>query len=163
MIRIGLLSDTHGIWDDSMKAFFEPCDELWHAGDIGSLQLADTIGAYRPLRAVYGNIDDGSTRAALPLYRRFEVEGVRVLMMHIIGAPGRYEAEVQSMLAEQPVDLLVGGHSHILRVERDDRYGLLFMNPGASGLFGPHKVRTALRFHVECGRVRGLEVWERSR
>ena len=160
---VGLLSDTHGVWDDAMADFFAPCDELWHAGDIGGLALADTMARYRPLRAVHGNIDDAATRAEYPEYQHFEVEGLWVLMLHIGGAPGHYAARVVELLAQHRADVLVCGHSHILRVERDASQGVLYMNPGASGFFGPHAVRTALRFQVSGGRVGGLEVWERSR
>lgn len=146
-----------------MANFFAPCDELWHAGDIGGLGLADTIARYRPLRAVYGNVDDATTRGEYPHHQFFEVEGLWVLMLHIGGAPRAYSPEAVELLAQHRADVLVCGHSHILRVERDAARGLLYMNPGASGLFGPHTVRTALRFSVEAGRVGGFEVWEHSR
>lgn len=146
-----------------MANFFAPCDELWHAGDIGGLALADTIARYRPLRAVHGNVDDAATRAEYPCYQHFEVEGLWVLMLHIGGAPGGYSPGALELLAQHRADVLVCGHSHILRVERDSARGLLYMNPGASGFFGPHTMRTALRFRVEAGRVGGVEVWERSR
>lgn len=160
MTRIGLLSDTHGWWDDRYLQYFEPCDEIWHAGDIGSLELADRIAAFKPLRAVCGNIDGGMTRRVYPPFLSFECEGVRVLMTHIGGYPRHYDPRaVQQIQALRP-KLFIAGHSHILKVMYDPVYELLAVNPGAAGEFGFQKVRTAIRLTFDAGEMRDMEVGE---
>lgn len=160
MKRIGLLSDTHGFWDDRFEEYFRDCDEIWHAGDIGSLALAEKFEALKPFRAVHGNIDDFRVRAAFPERLRFEIEGVDVLMTHIGGYPGKYDARVAKILSMSPPKLFVCGHSHILRVMYDKRCGFLAVNPGAAGVQGFHKVRTLVRLALDSGRVTDAEVIE---
>lgn len=160
MKKIGLLSDTHNVWDDKYEHYFADCDEVWHAGDIGSLELANRFEALKPFRAVYGNIDDFSTRQAYPETLRFTLEGVEVLMTHIGGYPGRYDPKIRLQLYSKPPKLFVCGHSHILKVMYDKNLECLHMNPGAAGKYGFHKVRTLLRFVLDAGNIRDLEVVE---
>ncbi|MDR0729059.1 MAG: metallophosphatase family protein [Prevotellaceae bacterium] len=160
MKRIGILSDTHHCFDVPLRRFFSTSDELWHAGDIGAIGLADEISAFKPLRAVYGNIDGGDVRAVYPRCLRFAVEGVDVLMIHIGGYPGRYAPEVLPLLRSCPPKLFVAGHSHILKVVYDPVFQLLHINPGAAGTYGFHKVRTAVRLVIDGGDIRDLEVLE---
>ncbi|HLW09309.1 MAG TPA: metallophosphoesterase family protein [Fermentimonas sp.] len=160
MKKIGLLSDTHGHWDDKFNKYFADCDEVWHAGDIGSMALAEKFEELKPFRAVYGNIDDYKTRLAYPEILNFEIENVKIMMTHIGGYPGRYEPSIISKLKAGRPKLFISGHSHILKVMYDEKFGLLHMNPGAAGLYGFHKVRTLLRFVVDDGNIRDLEVIE---
>lgn len=160
MKKIGLLSDTHGYWDERYARYFEPCDEIWHAGDIGSLEVADRLAALRPLRAVYGNIDGRELRLRFPQTLRFEVEGAEVLMKHIGGYPGNYDPSVRGSLFTRPPQLFVSGHSHILKVKYDRTLSMLHINPGAAGKQGFHRVRTLVRFAIEAGRFSDLEVIE---
>lgn len=163
MKRIGLLSDTHGMWDDKFYEYFKDCDEIWHAGDIGTLQLADKFENFKSFRAVYGNIDDASVRAAYPKTSRFEIEGVDVLMTHIGGYPGRYNSEVLKIIKENAPQLFICGHSHILKVIYDKKYDCLHINPGAAGIYGIHQVRTLIRFVLDNGNIRDLEIIEMKR
>lgn len=160
MKRIGLLSDTHGHWDDRYTKHFAECDEIWHAGDIGSLEVAERLAAFRPLRAVCGNCDGGDLRRLFPLVLRFRCEEADVLMKHIGGYPGRYDRSVAGMLLRRPPRLFISGHSHILKVKYDPALGLLHINPGAAGLQGWHRVRTLVRFTVDGCDFRDLEVIE---
>lgn len=160
MKRIGLMSDTHGYLDDKVLKCFAECDEIWHAGDLGTVELADTLESYKPFRAVYGNIDGADLRARYPLDMHWECEGLRVWMTHIGGYPGRYSQRVRSALRHDPPGLFITGHSHILKVMPDKALGLLHMNPGAAGNHGFHKVKTLLRFTVEAGQVKALEAIE---
>lgn len=160
MKKIGLLSDTHGYWDERYARYFEPCDEIWHAGDIGSLEVADRLAALRPLRAVYGNIDGRELRLRFPQTLRFEVEGAEVLMKHIGGYPGNYDPSVRGSLFTRPPQLFVSGHSHILKVKYDRTLSMLHINPGAAGKQGFHRMRTLVRFAIEAGRFSDLEVIE---
>ena len=160
MKRIGLLSDTHGHWDDRYTKHFAECDEIWHAGDIGSLEVAERLAAFRPLRAVCGNCDGGDLRRLFPLVLRFRCEEADVLMKHIGGYPGHYDRSVSGMLLARPPRLFISGHSHILKVKYDPSLGLLHINPGAAGLQGWHRVRTLVRFTVDGADVRDLEVIE---
>ena len=160
MKRIGLLSDTHGYWDDRYTKHFAECDEIWHAGDIGSLEVAERLAAFRPLRAVCGNCDGGDLRRLFPLVLRFRCEEADVLMKHIGGYPGRYDRSVAGMLLRRPPRLFIAGHSHILKVKYDPALGLLHINPGAAGLQGWHRVRTLVRFTVDGCDFRDLEVIE---
>jgi putative phosphoesterase len=157
---IGIISDTHNTFDDALRQFLSPCDEIWHAGDIGSIELADRIAAFRPLRAVFGNIDGGATRVAYRQWLDFECEQVRALITHIGGYPGRYESAAQQKISEVRPKIFIAGHSHILKVMYDRRNELLFINPGAAGHSGFHKVRTAVRLAIDGGRIGGLEVGE---
>ncbi len=151
MKRIGLLSDTHYCFDEKLYRFFDEVDELWHAGEMA---------AFKPLRAVFGNCDDWHVRAAYPEVQRFTEEGVDVLMMHIGGYPGNYAYEARQRIEENPPKLFISGHSHILKVVNDQRYGLLHINPGGAGIRGIHAVRTAIRFIIDKGAIRDLEVGE---
>jgi putative phosphoesterase len=160
MKRIGLLSDTHGYWDERYLKYFDTYDEIWHAGDIGSQEVADRLAAFRPLRAVYGNIDGQDMRLRFPEINRFQLEGADVLMKHIGGYPGKYDPSVRQILSTQPPQLFISGHSHILKVKYDPRLHLLHINPGAAGKYGFHKVRTLVRFSITEGNFSNLEVIE---
>ena len=160
MKRIGILSDTHGYWDDRYLTHFEPCDEIWHAGDIGTTELAERLAAFRPLRAVVGNCDGGDLRLMFPERLRWNCEGADVLMTHIGGYPGHYEPRVRNALLARPPRLFICGHSHILKVMPDKMLGLLHINPGAAGLQGWHKVRTLVRLTIDKGEFSDLEVIE---
>lgn len=159
-MKIGLLSDTHGFLDPRIFDFFSDCDEIWHAGDIGSMEIANKFEELKPLRAVYGNIDDYKTRIAFPETLRFKVENVDVLITHIGGYPGRYDSSIRSMLSANPPKLFIAGHSHILKVMYDEKLKTLHINPGAAGIYGFHKVRTLIRFVLDCGNIKDLEVIE---
>jgi uncharacterized protein len=160
MKRIGLLSDTHSHWDERFAAFFESCDEIWHAGDIGNIATADAIASIKPLRAVYGNIDDYKVRSSYPKFLQFTCEGVGVLMTHIGGYPGKYEAEVKTLIEKVKPKLFVCGHSHILKVIYDKKNNLLHINPGAAGKQGMHRVRTAIRLTIEDEEMKDMEILE---
>lgn len=160
MTRIGLLSDTHGWWDDRYLQYFEPCDEIWHAGDIGTLEVAQRLADFRPLRAVYGNIDGQELRRLYPQTLRFTVDGAEVVMKHIGGYPGRYDPSIAGSLLARPPRLFISGHSHILKVKYDKTLGLLHINPGAAGRQGFHTVRTLVRFCIDQGQFSDLEVIE---
>ncbi|MDR2954811.1 MAG: metallophosphatase family protein [Prevotella sp.] len=161
MKKIGLLSDTHNWWDEKYEKYFADCDEIWHAGDIGSLTLALRFEALgKPFRAVYGNIDDSKVRAAYPEFLRFEVEGVDALMTHIGGYPGKYDPRVRNILYANPPKLFVTGHSHILKVMFDKKLNCLHINPGAAGKYGFHTVRTLVRFVLNEGNISDLDVIE---
>jgi hypothetical protein len=158
--RIGLLSDTHGWLDPRLKDLFALCDEIWHAGDIGGLHVTDELVSWKPVRAVWGNIDDHKARIAHPEHQRFDLEGVKVWITHIGGRPPRYDRQVLTGLRSSPPDLFICGHTHLCMVKYDERLRFLYMNPGAAGRHGFHQVRTALRFTVEAGNVKDLEVIE---
>lgn len=161
-MKIGLLSDTHGYLDSAVFNYFEACDEIWHAGDFGNLALADELSGFKPLRGVYGNIDGAELRAVYPEQLRFTVNGLSVLMIHIGGYPGRYVPQVRKIMEVDPPGLFISGHSHILKVMYDQKYGCLHLNPGAAGKQGWHKVRTLQRFSIEEGKIKDLEVIELS-
>ena len=160
---IGLISDTHGIFDEPFRQFLEPVDEIWHAGDFGGIQTAEAIAAFKPLKGVYGNCDGYDVRLDYPLYQLFDCEGLKVLMTHIGGYPGRYDPRARALIDEFRPGLFVCGHSHILKVVNDVKRNMLVMNPGAAGIQGFHIVRTALRFRIEGADIRGLEVFELDR
>ncbi|MBO7498242.1 MAG: metallophosphoesterase family protein [Bacteroidaceae bacterium] len=161
MTRIGLLSDTHAWWDDRYAHYFSECDEVWHAGDIGSAELADRFEQLPvTFRAVYGNIDGYDIRLRYPEVLRFTVEGIDVLMKHIGGYPGKYDSSVRSLLFDNPPRLFVCGHSHIMKVKYDKTLGLLHINPGAAGVYGIQAVRTLVRFTLADADIRDLEVIE---
>jgi putative phosphoesterase len=160
MRKIGLLSDTHGYWDDKYYQYFAECDEIWHAGDIGGNNVAERLAAFKPLRAVHGNIDGHQTRIVYPKNQRFICEGVDVWLTHIGGYPGKYAPEIKPEIYANPPRLFVCGHSHILKVTFDKRLRMLCMNPGAAGKYGFHQVRTLLRFEISDGEIRNLEVVE---
>ncbi|MDE5709225.1 MAG: metallophosphatase family protein [Alistipes sp.] len=160
MKRIGILSDTHGTFDDKLREFLRDADEIWHAGDIGSLGLADEIAAYKPLRAVSGNIDGGLTRRVYPDFLSFRCEEVEVLMTHIGGYPRHYDPRAAARIQAVRPKLFIAGHSHILKVMYDPTYDLLAVNPGAAGEFGFHRVRTAIRLTIDGAEMRDMEVGE---
>ena len=160
MKRIGLISDTHNLFDGTLMDFMRDVDEIWHAGDIGSLELADRIAAFKPLRAVCGNIDDSTVRSTYRPVLSFDVEGMRVLMTHIGGYPNHYDHRILPQIMQLHPDIFVSGHSHILKVIYDKRMSLLHLNPGAAGSYGFHRVRTALRFTIDVGAVRDMEIGE---
>ncbi|MDR0421465.1 MAG: metallophosphatase family protein [Proteiniphilum sp.] len=160
MKKIGLLSDTHGFWDEKYVTYFDPCDEVWHAGDIGSPVLAQRFEAIKPFRAVYGNIDDAVIRHSYPHSLRFTLEDVDVMITHIGGYPGRYNPAILPQLRANPPQLFIVGHSHILKVMYDKKLKCLCMNPGAAGKYGSHQIRTLLRFELDGGNIRNLEVIE---
>ena len=160
MKRIGVLSDTHGHWDERLANFFASCDEIWHAGDIGSIGIAEEISSLKPFKAVHGNIDDSKVRNKYPQFQRFHCEEVDVLITHIGGYPGKYERTVREIFKENPPTLFICGHSHILKVIFDKKYNMLHINPGAAGRSGFHQVRTAVRFEIEENSIKNLEVLE---
>ena len=161
-MRIGLLSDTHSFLDERVFDHFAECDEVWHAGDFGSLEVLRTLQEFKPLRGVYGNIDGAGVRAEMPLDLRFECDGLSVFMTHIGGYPGRYDPRVGKILKEEPPvkGLFISGHSHILKVMPDKNLDFLHINPGACGNEGWHKVKTLIRFSIEKGRLFDLQVIE---
>lgn len=160
MKKIGLLSDTHGYWDEKYISHFGECDEIWHAGDIGSVKVAQKFEGFKPFRAVFGNIDGQDIRQMYPEVNRFTLEDVDVLITHIGGYPNRYDPRIKSTLFANPPKLFISGHSHILKVMFDKKIQCLHMNPGAAGIYGFHKVRTLLRFVLDEGNIRDLEVIE---
>lgn len=160
MKRIGLLSDTHGYLDERMMFYLTGCDEIWHAGDIGNLETAQSLSKLKPLRAVYGNADGNSLRIEFHKDLRFKCEEVDVLITHIGGYPKHYAPEIRTELIKNPPKLFISGHSHILRVIYDDKFGMLFINPGAAGIQGFHQVRTMVRFDVDLDKIKNLEVIE---
>ncbi len=163
MPLIGLLSDTHGSMHTSIPGFFRECDEIWHAGDIGNLATAEALQKLKPLRAVHGNIDGQELRLLYPAQLRFTIDGVSVFMIHIGGYPGRYEKQVREILALERPRLFISGHSHILKVINDERFGLLHINPGAAGNSGMHQVITAMRFKIDQGKISDLDILEIKR
>lgn len=160
MKRIGLLSDTHGFLDEAVFRYFAECDEVWHAGDIGTTEVSEKLAAFKPLRVVYGNIDGTGIRKIHPLVLNFRCEEMDVLMIHIGGSPGNYFPEARREITEAQPDLFICGHSHILKVMFDKKNNFLYMNPGAAGNHGFHKVKTILRFTVEGKKVKELEAIE---
>jgi uncharacterized protein len=159
-VRIGFLSDTHGFLDEAVFSYFADCDEVWHAGDFGSIELLRTLRDFKTLRGVYGNIDGTDVRAEVPSELEWNCEGVRTYMTHAGGHPGRYNPDARRELLKRNPDLFLCGHSHILRVMRDPSLGLVYMNPGACGRHGWHKVRTLLRFTVQAGKISDAEAIE---
>jgi len=158
--KIGLLSDTHGFLDEKFFDLFSACDEVWHAGDIGDILVSDQLEKFKTLRAVYGNIDGTEIRVRYPEKNIFSCEQLNVFMIHIGGYPGHYFPGIKEQLSERKPDLFICGHSHILKIMRDDTYNLLHMNPGAAGKSGMHKIRTAIRFSVEGKNITNVEVIE---
>ena len=163
MKRILLLSDTHGYMDNTILQHCQNADEVWHAGDIGNSSVTDQIQEVAVLRAVYGNIDGSELRVQFPLHQRFNCEGLDVWITHIGGYPGRYSSNIRQPINENPPGLFITGHSHILKVMRDNKLNLMHMNPGAIGKHGFHKARTMLRFTVANAEISDLEVIEYPR
>ena len=160
MTKIGVLADTHGYWDERYVEHFAGVDQRWHAGDIGTMQVAERLAAIHPLTAVHGNVDGGDLRYMYPEKVRFRCEDVDVLMKHIGGYPGHYDRSIVNSLFAQPPRLFISGHSHILKVQFDPRLNLLHLNPGAAGLQGWQKVRTLMRFTIDGRDIKDLEVIE---
>ena len=158
-MKIGLLSDTHGIFGPQFRDFFKDCDEIWHAGDFGGgFSIAAEIADFKPLVGVVGNCDERGLIHDYPIHRFFEREGKHILMTHIGGYPGHYGYNALQLIYRCKPDIFVCGHSHILRVMHDDRLDMVVMNPGAAGLQGWHQIRTALRFDIVSGELSNLEV-----
>jgi len=160
MQRIALLSDTHNYLDPKIFKYFESCDQIWHAGDIGTIAIADELAKIKPLVAVYGNIDGSDVRRVHPLNQRFMCENVDVYMTHIGGYPNRYSLEALAEIKRKAPNLFICGHSHILKVMFDQAYKLLHINPGAAGVHGFHKVKTMVRFTIDADKIKDLEVIE---
>ena len=160
MKKILLLSDTHSHIDDQILKYVQQADEVWHAGDIGDLVVTDTIKKIKPLRAVFGNIDNHEARLEFPLHNRFIIDGVDVWITHIGGYPDKYSPTIREEIRKNPPKLFICGHSHILKVQFDKKLNLLHMNPGAAGKHGFHQVRTMLRFEIQNGKIENLEVIE---
>ena len=160
MKKILLLSDTHSYIDDRILAYAQEVDEIWHAGDIGSIDVMEQLEQIKPVRAVYGNIDDHLIRGTYPLHNRFMIEGVDVWITHIGGYPGKYSPKIKKELIANPPKVFICGHSHILKVMPDKELGIIHLNPGAVGKHGFHHVRTMLRFEINQGKLENLEVIE---
>ncbi|PWG04144.1 metallophosphoesterase family protein [Polaribacter aquimarinus] len=160
MNKILLLSDTHGYIDDQILKFVKQADEVWHAGDIGNLDVTDHIKKLKPLRGVFGNIDDKDARREFPLDQKFELENVAVWMTHIGGYPNKYYPRIREEIKLNPPKLFISGHSHILKIQYDKKLNLLHLNPGAAGNHGFHKIRTMLRFYLDNGEIKNLEIIE---
>ena len=163
-MKIGVISDTHGVFSPQFRTFLEPVDEIWHAGDWGGDEsFAKQISDFKPVVGVYGNCDGYDIRGLYPEYQSFEREGLKVLMTHIGGYPGRYDFVAKGLICDIHPDLFVCGHSHILKVQWDDDFKMMTMNPGAAGLQGWQVMRTALRFDIKDGKVENLEVFNLPR
>lgn len=161
---IGVISDTHGVFSDEFKKFLEPVDVIWHAGDFGGgLDFIKQIRDFKPLIGVYGNCDAQEIRYECPLVQLFNCEGAKVMMTHIGGHPGAYRPNVFAMLDAHKPDILVCGHSHILRIEFDKMFNTLFINPGAAGLQGWQQERTAVRFRLADGKPSDMEIFRLPR
>jgi hypothetical protein len=163
MKKILLLSDTHGYIDKKILKYVKQADEVWHAGDIGDVSVTDAIKTLKPLRAVYGNIDNAKIRVEFPEHNRFLCEDVDVWITHIGGYPNRYDTRIREIIKQNPPDLFICGHSHILKVMPDKKLNLLHMNPGAIGISGFHNVRTMLRFEIDGKKIQNLELVEFKR
>jgi uncharacterized protein len=159
-MKIGLLSDTHGWIHPRLFDHFLQCDEIWHAGDIGNIETADKLSAFKPLRAVFGNIDDALVRKVYKENLKFKAEEVKVWITHIGGTPGHYDIKVRTGIYEDPPDLFICGHSHIAKVIYDKKAGFLFVNPGAAGYNGFHKFMTVIRFQIDGKKIHDMELIE---
>ena len=163
MKKILLISDTHGYIDEKIIKYANKVDEIWHAGDIGDISVSDKLKKIKPLRGVYGNIDDQKIRTEFPLHNRFMCEKVNVWITHIGGYPKRYNPKILEELKSNPPDLFICGHSHILKVINDKRLGLLHINPGAIGKYGLHSVRTMVQFEINGKKIENLSIIEFKR
>jgi putative phosphoesterase len=160
MKRIGLISDTHNFLDENVFKHFEQCDEIWHAGDFGAVEIADRLKAFKPLRGVFGNIDGYDIRGNYPEKLRWTCEEVNIFMIHIGGNPPKYIPAVKKELMANPPQLFISGHSHILKIIYDDKLQCLHINPGAAGNQGWHKIRTIVRFTIDGKNMKDCEVIE---
>ena len=163
MKTIGLLSDTHGFIDLQCLEFFQDVDEIWHAGDIGSIEVLNKLESFKPVRAVFGNCDDYNMRLRTKEHLRFFIEDLDVWMTHIGGYPGKYAPQVIEGIKLNPPKLFISGHSHILKVINDPKLNLLHINPGAIGNIGIHSVKTAIKFEIIEGKVQNLQIFEKKR
>lgn len=163
MTKIGLLSDTHGYLHPRVFDFFAQCDQLWHAGDIGNEEVLLALEAFKPLKAVSGNIDSARIRTMVPERQLFTVEGVKVFIIHIGGYPGHYAKGVKNQLLREKPQLFISGHSHITKVMHDPLLNVLHINPGAAGRHGFHKKITFVRFEINGSRIENLEIMEIDR
>ena len=163
MKRIGLLSDTHSYIHPRCYEFFRDCDEIWHAGDIGNINVADTLNKFKPLKAVYGNIDGKDVRTVYKEILVFRIEDVKVLIMHIGGYPGHYSKTAREFIIREKPALFISGHSHILKVMFDQKFNCLHMNPGAAGKYGIHRSITMMRFVIDRDQIKELEVLDIKR
>jgi len=160
MTRIGILSDTHCFLHPKVFEFFAHCDQLWHAGDFGNLEVADKLGTFKPLRGVYGNIDGHELRVHFPKNQLFKVEEKKIFMTHIGGRPGKYDAEAKKIILSIKPDIFVCGHSHICRVQFDQKYQMMYINPGAAGKYGFHLKITLIRFTIDGADLKDMELME---
>ncbi len=160
MTRIGLISDTHNYLDENVFEYFKNCNEIWHAGDFGNIEIADELKSFKLLKGVYGNIDGYDVRSIYPEQISFMCEEVRVMMRHIGGYPPRYNPETKKELLLHQPKLFISGHSHILKVMYDDKLNCLYMNPGAAGKHGWHKIRTLIRFAIDGKEIKDCEIVE---
>ena len=160
MKKIGIISDTHAFWDEKYETYLGECDEIWHAGDFGNLEVIDELKKAGTLRGVFGNIDEAKIRAEFPEINIFECEKVKVVMIHIGGYPNKYAPRVKQILKEEKPQIFISGHSHILKVMYDKELEILHLNPGAAGKHGWHKMRTMLRFEINGEKIENLEVVE---
>jgi uncharacterized protein len=163
MKRIGLLSDTHGFIHPRVFSFYNECDEIWHAGDIGDYNTLSTLSDFKPVRAVFGNIDGGDIRSDLNEYEVFTLEGIKTVIVHIGGYPGRYSTLGRKLINDHKPNLFISGHSHILKVIPDKLNNLLHINPGAAGNNGFHKLITMVKFSINSGNISDLEIFECNR
>jgi len=163
MTKIGLISDTHGYYDDNIKDFFSDCDEIWHAGDIGTCEIIQKLSKIAKVRAVYGNIDGTDIRHTYKQHAKFKCEDMNVWITHIGGYPGRYDAKVKPEIFTNTPDIFISGHSHILKVIYDKKINCLHLNPGAYGKSGIHNVRTALKFDINKKEVINMQIFEAKR
>lgn len=163
MVRIGILSDTHSHWDDRYAQYFADCDEIWHAGDMGDITIAERLENIAKLRAVSGNVDHGQVRRRFPELDIFEIEGVKILLTHIGGYPGKWAPGMKKLLKDNQIKLMVDGHSHILKIMFDHELGVLHINPGAAGLQGWQKQRTLVRLTIDGSEIRDCEIIELGR
>ena len=160
-MKIGLISDTHGYIDEKVKKYFADCDEIWHAGDFGNIEVSDKLRRLAPLRGVYGNIDGQDVRISHPEHQKFTIEGLKVWITHIGGYPGRYNPKIREDIYRLKPDLFICGHSHILKVMPDKKVkNLLHINPGAAGIVGIHKVKTIMTFEINAGKISEMKVIE---
>ena len=161
MPKIGLISDTHGYLDPKVFEYFKDCDEIWHAGDFGTVEVSDKLADFKSLKGVYGNIDGQEIRLIHPLHQSFEVDGIRVFMTHIGGYPGHYNSSIMEELMTNTPDLFICGHSHILKVISDKKLkNMLCINPGAAGIHGFHHIRTIIRFDISKGKIENMQAIE---
>ncbi len=159
-MKIGLISDTHGYLDLQVFKHFADCDEIWHAGDFGTIEVSDQLADFKPLRGVWGNIDDKDLRLVHPKDQHFEIQGIKIWMTHIGGYPPLYVPAVKKEIVLNPPDIFICGHSHILKVMPDKKLNLLYINPGAAGNHGFHHMRTLIKFEINNGRPENMVVIE---